>query len=306
MTEILLIDDERVMRDAFRRLLEGEGFAVRTASDGRQGLAAFSERRPDLVLLDVMMPTMNGYETAAEMRKLDRETPILFLSALDSDDDQVRGLEVGADDYVAKTASASLLLARIRKALVRADRFSTADAPESMTRTEADIYRLLDSDRGAYFGYRRIFEAICGDGYVADEGAVRVHVSNMRKKLPHGERIVAKRGFGYALASTTTSALRRGLICFAVGVSVALSAGGAKADEPFVPSEAYLRRLRDELRGHGVGFTAIPYQGGDSPEVYHKLVEIGVDGLCTDFPKVLFASGVLAPKPADAQRHRAP
>lgn len=201
MTEILLIDDERVMRDAFQRLLEGAGFAVRTASDGKRGVAAFAERRPDLVLLDVMMPALNGYETAAEMRRLDRETPIVFLSALDSDDDQIRGLEVGADDYVAKTASDALLLARIQKALARADRFSKAEAPEAMTRMEADIYRLLDSDRGTYFSYRQIFAAVCGEGYAADEGAIRVHVSNMRKKLPRGERIVSKRGFGYALES---------------------------------------------------------------------------------------------------------
>ena len=199
MTEILLIDDERVMRDAFQRLLEGAGFAVRTAPDGKRGVAAFAERRPDLVLLDVMMPTLNGYEAAAEMRRLDRETPIVFLSALDSDDDQIRGLEVGADDYVAKTASDSLLLARIRKARARADRFSKSEAPEAMTRMEADIYRLLDSDRGTYFSYRQIFAAVCGEGYAADEGAIRVHVSNMRKKLPCGERIVSKRGFGYAL-----------------------------------------------------------------------------------------------------------
>ncbi len=74
-----------------------------------------------------------------------------------------------------------------------------------------------------------------------------------------------------------------------------------KGEEPFVPGEAYLKRLRDELREHGVGFTAIPYQGGGSAEVYRKLVEIGVDGLCTDHPKVLFASGLLAPAPVDAE-----
>lgn len=76
----------------------------------------------------------------------------------------------------------------------------------------------------------------------------------------------------------------------------------AKAAEPFVPGEAYLKRLRDELRAHGVGFTAIPYQGGDSEAVYRRLVEMGADGLCTDFPNVLFASGLLAPPSVGARR----
>ena len=79
-----------------------------------------------------------------------------------------------------------------------------------------------------------------------------------------------------------------------------------KAAEPFVPGEAYLRRLGAELRAHGVGFVAVPYQGGETEEVYGKLVEIGVDGLCTDFPKALFASGFLPALPPDVSRQRAP
>lgn len=175
------------------------GFGVRVAATGSAGVAAFGERRPDLVLLDVMMPGMDGYSVCKAMRAVDRETPIVFLSALDAEDDQIRGLDAGADDYVSKTASLVLLGARIRKALERADRFSRMDAPASMTKTEADIYRLLESDSGKYFSYREIFSAVCGEGYYADEGAIRVHISNMRKKLVSGERLVARRGIGYAL-----------------------------------------------------------------------------------------------------------
>ncbi len=199
MTEILLVDDERTIRDSLSRLLREAGFAVRAAANGAAGVEAFRGRRPDLVLLDVMMPGMDGYAVCEAMRSADRETPIVFLSALDAEDDQIRGLDAGADDYVSKTASPALLEARIRKALERADRFSKMDAPAAMTKTEADIYRLLESDCGRFFSYREIFSAVCGEGYFADEGAIRVHVSNMRKKLPADERLVAKRGVGYSL-----------------------------------------------------------------------------------------------------------
>ena len=199
MTDILLVDDERTIRGSLSRLLREAGFTVLIAANGAAGVDAFRERRPDLVLLDVMMPGMDGYAVCEAMRCADRETPIVFLSALDAEDDQIRGLAAGADDYVSKTASPALLEARIRKALERADRFSKMDAPAAMTKTEADIYRLLESDCGRFFSYREIFSAVCGEGYFADAGAIRVHVSNMRKKLLSGERLVAKRGVGYSL-----------------------------------------------------------------------------------------------------------
>jgi two-component system OmpR family response regulator len=200
MTEILLVDDERTIRDSLSCQLREAGFGVRVAATGAAGVAAFRERRPDLVLLDVMMPGMDGYAVCKAMRAVDRETPIVFLSALDAEDDQIRGLDAGADDYVSKAASAALLDARIRKALERADRFSRMDAPASMTKTEADIYRLLESDRGRFFSYREIFSAVCGEGYCAEEGVIRTHVSNIRKKLASGERLLTRRGVGYALA----------------------------------------------------------------------------------------------------------
>lgn len=196
---ILIVDDERVMRESLSRVLEEAGYSAVAAASGEEALGAFAAHRPDLVLLDVMMPGLDGYATCVEMRKLDREAPVVFLSALDSDVDQIKGLEAGADDYVSKVSSERLLLARIEKAIARSVRFSAISAPPSMTRTEAGIFRLLESKRGAYFTYREIFDAICGEGYVADEGAIRVHVSHLRKKLPSGLSIEAKRGLGYAL-----------------------------------------------------------------------------------------------------------
>ena len=90
--EVLVVDDERVIREGMTQKLVSAGFDVRLASDGRAAFQAFLLERPDLVLLDVMMPGLDGYATCEEMRKIDREVPIVFLSALDSEQDQIRGL----------------------------------------------------------------------------------------------------------------------------------------------------------------------------------------------------------------------
>lgn len=181
-------------------LLTEAGYEVTTAENGRSALVAILAKMPDIVLLDVMMPVMDGYETCKEIRKTNRELPIVFLTMLDSDADQIRALELGADDFISKTVSDDILLARIRKTLVRAECLSSMAAPHSMTRTEANIYRLLQTAPGKVFSYMEIFKSISGEGYYADEGAVRSHVSRMRRKLrPLGETIEAKRGFGFAL-----------------------------------------------------------------------------------------------------------
>ena len=199
MAEILIVDDERLIRAGLAQLLVGAGFAVREAHDGKSALAAVAERRPDLVLLDVMMPGMDGFEACAQLVATDRDLPVVFLTAKDSENDQVRGLEVGADDFLSKTVGKEVLLARVRKALARTARLSVAVAPSEMTKTEADIYRLLSSARGKWFSYREIFNSVRGEGYYGDEGAIRSHVSRLREKLPPGEQIDSRRGRGYAL-----------------------------------------------------------------------------------------------------------
>ena len=199
MAEILIVDDERLIRAGLAQLLAGAGFAVREARDGKSALAAVAERRPDLVLLDIMMPGMDGFKVCEMLLAADRDLPVVFLTAKDSESDQVRGLEVGADDFLSKTVSEEVLLARVRKALARVKRLAVAPAPSEMTKTEADIYRLLSSARGKWFSYREIFDSIRGEGYYGDEGAIRSHVSRLREKLPAGEQIDSKRGRGYAL-----------------------------------------------------------------------------------------------------------
>ena len=110
VAEILLVDDERTVREGLKRLLESEGFAVRTARDGVDALAKLSDKRPDAVLLDVMMPKLNGFALCTELRKTDALLPVVFLTAKDSEADEIRGMGLGADDYVSKSAGEEVLL----------------------------------------------------------------------------------------------------------------------------------------------------------------------------------------------------
>ena len=199
--EILVVDDELSIRRGLAELMAENGYSVRMARDGIAALRAVRTRRPDLVLLDVMMPLMDGFAVCEKIRKHDRDLPILFLTAKDGDADQVRGLELGADDFVSKGVDYAVLLVRIRKALERAERLLGNAAPDNLTKTEADIFRLLASEQGRYFSALEIFSAIRGEGYFGDEGNLRSHMSRLRGKLPKGVSLLSNRGRGYALVT---------------------------------------------------------------------------------------------------------
>ena len=173
MAEILVVDDERVIREGLKRMLLAEGFSVRTAKNGDEALAAFRDRRPALVLLDVMMPKRNGFSVCGEIRSIDPFTPIVFLTAKDGESEQVRGFGLGADDYISKSASDAELLARVRRAVERVAVYNTrpeaaesrrrqigsamvdfdtlvvqnGDEVERLTKTEADLLWLLVVER---------------------------------------------------------------------------------------------------------------------------------------------------------------
>ena len=123
MAEILVVDDERAVRVGIKTLLSACGYAVRLARRGLQGLEMFRTRRPDLILLDVMMPGTTGFDVCREIRAEDPIVPIIFLTALESEANQVRALGLGADDYISKTAGEAELFARIRRALERTSAF---------------------------------------------------------------------------------------------------------------------------------------------------------------------------------------
>lgn len=191
-------------RIAIGLVLKEAGYEVLEAVDGKAALDYFDSHhpdlaKPDLVLLDVMMPVVDGYDACRKIREIDRETPIIFLTALGSLANEELGLKAGADDYLDKGVSVGKILARVSAALARAERFANVDAPSAMTKIQADIYRLLSSDLGRFFSYGEIFTSVCGEGYTHDEGVIRSHMSRLRKRLPAGLDIVSMRGRGYAL-----------------------------------------------------------------------------------------------------------
>lgn len=223
--EILVADDEAVVRRAFTALLEGEGYSVVTARNGAEALAKFSEKKPDLVLLDIMMPKMNGIAACEEMRKLDELVPIIFFTAMPSEAAMVRGLGLGADDYIDKSKSPEEFIARIRAALRRnriylespvdgkylmlgelevdfnAKKIEGDGLEDSLTRSETQLLRLLSSRRGEFFTTDEILSALRGEGYNGTSTSVRTLVSRLKVKLGRkGALILNDRGGGYALS----------------------------------------------------------------------------------------------------------
>jgi len=227
VAEILIVDDERALREGLKAELLGEGYGVRTARDGEEALKKIAERRPDLVLLDVMMPKMNGFRCCEEIRRIDALLPVVFLTAKDAEADQIRAMGLGADDFVSKSASDALLLACIRRALARARKVDEKVADGSdrhvriggviadvqslvvtkdgnviahLTKTEADILRCLNAARGEMVVFDDLITDLRGNGFACEDAMLYVHMSNLRRKLgPAADMIVNKRGVGYTL-----------------------------------------------------------------------------------------------------------
>ena len=141
MERILIIEDETPMRTALRDLLAGEGYRVLTAVDGESGLARALAEKPDLILLDVMMPKLDGFAVCAELRRLNHDVPVLMLTAKGQIEDRVTGLDAGADDYLVKPFSAEELLARVRALLRRVERQGKSPVKLTLGDTEIDLAR---------------------------------------------------------------------------------------------------------------------------------------------------------------------
>lgn len=225
MAELLIVDDSRVVRSGLKALFVDVGFTVREARDGAEAVRLFAERRPDAVLLDVMMPRINGFLCCEQMRQIDQKVPILFLTALESDSDQVRGWGCQADDYIFKTASQDVLVARVRRALQRAsgrshEAFDTEEVrlgavkvdltrmivtdengeKRRLTKTEGDIFRLLVRQGDRPISVDRMIAALRGEGFACEDNMLYVHICNLRRKLGKAAaRIVNDRLTGYRL-----------------------------------------------------------------------------------------------------------
>lgn len=214
---ILVVDDEDALREGMAALLESEGYAVATARDGEAALASYRLRRPDLILLDVRMPRMNGCALCTAIRRRDPNTPILFLTACDQPADEVRGLSAGADDYISKTSREAVLLARIAAALRR--RTQTEETPfpfgpwrvhpgrlalerpghaaRTITPRELKMLRLFSSRAHEVFSREALLDMLWGPGEGEDQ-TLTLALHRLRAKLGDAAHLIETRsGKGY-------------------------------------------------------------------------------------------------------------
>ena len=223
---ILVVDDDRAVRESLRRSLEFNGYSVELASDGQQALAAVANDRPDAMVLDVMMPRLDGLEVARRLRSGGDDLPILVLTARDTVSDRVSGLDAGADDYLPKPFALEELLARLRALLRRSAAETGAaqdakplsyadltldpvtrevrrgDRPISLTRTEFTLLELLLSYPKHVLTRGRILEEVWGYDFPTSGNALEVYIGYLRRKTEaDGEpRLIhTVRGVGYVL-----------------------------------------------------------------------------------------------------------
>ncbi len=221
---VLLVEDETNLADVVRLNLEREGFDVRMAKDGVGGLAEARREAPDIIVLDIMLPDLNGLEVCRALRR-ESDVPILMLTALGEEVDKVVGLELGADDYVTKPFSMRELLARVRAILRRPRNAAGPASPEEVLRSgnleidlaahvvrldgeaipmrprEFALLALLVKNPRRVYTRNQVLEALWGHDYIGDERTVDVHIRWLREKLEEKPsdptRIVTLRGIGY-------------------------------------------------------------------------------------------------------------
>lgn len=222
---ILVIDDEAKLRSMIRVYLEQEGFRVVEAANGRDALFVARHEKPDLILLDLMMPEMNGTEFM-RVHSREAETPVIMLTAKVEDQDKIVGLELGADDYVTKPFNVRELLARVRAVLrrfqkagsdaetIRAsditlDRGTLAvtvgERAVELTRSEFELLAALMTAPGRVFSRLDLLDRVAGDAYEGYERTIDVHIRNLRAKIEadpkHPRYIETIYGMGYRFAA---------------------------------------------------------------------------------------------------------
>ena len=223
---ILVVDDETHLREMIRVYLEQEGYRVVEAANGRDALLTARHEKPDLIILDLMMPEMNGYEF---MRLLNREadTPVIMLTAKVEDQDKIVGLELGADDYVTKPFNLRELFARVRAVLRRAqkagaepDVLRAADVTldraacvvqvgerlVDLTKSEFELLAALMSAPGQVFSRLDLLDRVSGEAYEGYERTIDVHIRNLRSKIEadprHPRYVETVYGMGYRFTTS--------------------------------------------------------------------------------------------------------
>jgi DNA-binding response OmpR family regulator len=225
MPTVLIADDEKNIVQLARMYLQAEGFSVETASTGRETLDKVHQVKPDLVVLDLMMPEIDGWEVCRRLRK-DSDIPIIMLTARTEDVDKIVGLELGADDYMTKPFNARELVARV-KAVLR--RYAAGRAPERVLQVgdlriqperhevfigdrpidlrpkEFELLTTLARNPGVVFDRERLLNLAWGSDYYGDSRTVDVHVTWLRDKLRDSSaKIQTVWGVGYKLVETDT------------------------------------------------------------------------------------------------------
>lgn len=223
MARLLVIDDEANLRHTLSYALRQEGYEVLTAGDGDEGLALFRQAAPDLVILDVMLPGQDGFEVCRRLRR-ESDVPVVMLTARDTELDKIVGLEIGADDYLAKPFSMRELIARVRALLRRTTRRAEAPASGTLERAgiavdtarrqiragakevdlkpkEFDLLVHLMSHAGEVFTREQLLTAVWGVDHAADSRTVDTHVKTLRERLGDDAArprwIETVRGVGY-------------------------------------------------------------------------------------------------------------
>jgi len=220
MAKILVVDDEPSITNLVSAYLKPEGYEVFVASDGNAGLKAARVFKPDLVILDVMLPGMDGIELLSRLRR-ESEVYVIMLTARTEETDKIVGLSVGADDYVTKPFSPRELVARVKAALRRieagsgsggersvlsfqhvqidvgARKVSVDENPIELTTVEFDLLKVLGENHGRVLSREQLLEKVWGGEYFGEIRVVDVHLGHVRQKLGRDDLIATVRGVGY-------------------------------------------------------------------------------------------------------------
>lgn len=216
--KILIIEDEAAIQKILSEPLTFAGYEVTTASDGLEGINTFHKQDFDLILLDIMLPKIDGY-TVCEMIRQESQIPIILLTALDTEEDQMKGFDKLADDYITKPFSIKLVLKRVEALLRRASsdtvsgtirykeitlseterRVTVSGNEVSLTHLEFEILLLFLKNAGRVFTRDDLLNLVWGYDFVGDEKGVNFHIMNLRKKL-NVDYIETVRGVGYKIA----------------------------------------------------------------------------------------------------------
>lgn len=220
MAKILVIDDEPSITNLVSAYLKAEGYEVYTAADGSAGLKAARAFKPDLIILDVMLPGMDGIELLSRLRR-ESEVYVIMLTARTEETDKIVGLSVGADDYMTKPFSPRELVARIKAALRRlkagtgsglegsvmsfkhiridigARTVQVDESPIELTAIEFDLLKALAENRGRVLTREQLLEKVWGGEYFGELRVIDVHLGHIRQKLGRDDLIATVRGVGY-------------------------------------------------------------------------------------------------------------